>query len=165
MKIFFDMDGVLADFNKGVTDICGAAVPDQFTCDKGAEDTMWNAIREADHFYDRLEPVQGMPELFMDLFRRYGKDCQILTAIPKEKRGIVSAKDDKKSWVKRELDPAVTVNIVYREEKKNYCEGNDSILIDDLASNIAAWESFGGTGIHFVNASEARKKLEELRVL
>ena len=62
MKIFFDMDDVLANFSKGVPDICGVAVPDQFTTDKDAEDAMWTAIRDSDHFYDRLEPIQGMLE-------------------------------------------------------------------------------------------------------
>ena len=97
MKIFFDMDDVLADFSKGVQDICGIAVPDQAKAPKEEDDAMWAAIRGSDHFYGRLEPVQGMPELFMDLFERYGQDCQILTAVPKKDKGIVTAEEDKKT--------------------------------------------------------------------
>lgn len=165
MKIFFDIDGVLADFNKGVFDLCGITVPDQQSADKAADNAMWNAIRDTKHFYDRLEPVSGMPELFMELFQKYGKDCQILTAISKEKRGIVTAEEDKRSWVKRVLGPEVTVNVVLREEKKNYCKGRDSVLIDDLAPNIKEWELFGGTGILFVNAEQTRDRLKTLTVL
>ena len=165
MKIYFDMDGVLADFNKGVKTLCGIPAPDQGPDNKAENDAMWKAIRAVDHFYDKLDPIAGMPELFMELFGKYGQDCQILTAVPKPKRNIPMAGDDKRSWVKRVLDPQVKVNIVVREEKKDFCNGADSILIDDLASNISEWEEFDGTGIKFISAADTRAGLVKLGLL
>ena len=100
MKIYFDMDGVLADFNKGVKTLCGIPAPDQRPDNEAEDNAMWEAIRAVNHFYDNLEPIPGMPELFMELFRKYGQNCQILTAVPKPKRNIPEAKDDKRVWVK-----------------------------------------------------------------
>lgn len=57
------------------------------------------------------------------------------------------------------------MNIVYREQKPEYCTGKDCILIDDLEKNIEAWESYGGTGILHKRAEETIARLRELGVL
>ena len=165
MKIYFDMDGVLADFGKGVETLCRMPVPDPSGKDKIAGKAMWDAIRSVEHFYDRLDPVPGMPELFMELYRKYGKDCQILTGIPKPDKGITTAAEDKIGWVRRVLGQEVTVNVVIREDKKKYCRGGESVLIDDLTSTIREWEAHGGIGIHFRDMENTRARLRELGIL
>ena len=57
----------------------------------------------------------------------------------------------------------IVVNIVYREEKKNYCTGPDCILIDDFEKTIREWEALGGTGIWHHSAEETLRKLQEIR--
>ena len=52
------------------------------------------------------------------------------------------------------------MNIVYREEKKNFCKGKDWILIDDHPGNIASWREYGGTGILHVSAEETMKEMK-----
>ena len=81
------------------------------------------------------------------------------------KRGILTAGDDKIAWVHRILSPTLKVNIVYREEKKNFCTGKDSILIDDLRSNIDDWISYGGTGIFHISSEDTRLQLREKNLL
>ena len=149
-KIYFDMDGVLADFERGVKEMCGMEVPPQEPKYDSENDMMWEKIRQVEHFYDRLKPMPGALEMFNTLNSRY--DCEILTAVPKPKRGIVTADDDKKRWVKRILSDEIKVNIVVKEEKKNFAEGPESILIDDYEGNISDWKKFGGTGICFSDA-------------
>ena len=154
-KIYFDMDGVLADFDGGVTKLCGLRPVKQGEHrSKEEDDLMWEKIREVDHFYDKLEPMPGAVELFLELYEKYGDKCEILTGIPKPKREILTAGEDKISWAHRILMPELKVNIVYREEKKNYCTGEDCILIDDLKSNIEDWKNHGGTGILYVSMGE-----------
>ena len=165
-KIYFDMDGVLADFDSGVTKLCG--VDHIIQCDhrsKEDDDLMWEKIRDVGHFYDKLDPIPGAVELFRDLYEKYENICEILTGIPKPKRGIMTAGEDKIAWAHRILIPDLKVNIVYREEKKSFCAGKEYILIDDLESNIRNWECFGGTGILYKNADETRKILTEINVL
>ena len=58
-KIYFDMDGVLADFERGVKEMCGMEVPPQDPKYDSENDMMWERIRQVEHFYDRLKPMPG----------------------------------------------------------------------------------------------------------
>jgi len=165
-KIFFDMDGVLADFERGVRELCGMEPsPQGPSWTPGCDEPMWEEIRKVEHFYDRLELIPGMKELFYELHDRYGDRIEILTGIPKAKRGIHDAGDDKTKWVHRLLGKDIRVNIVYREQKPEYCKGKDCILIDDFDENIRSWEAFGGTGIQFISVENTRKILERSGIL
>ncbi|MBR3516736.1 MAG: hypothetical protein IKO10_10510 [Lachnospiraceae bacterium] len=72
---------------------------------------MWEKIREVGHFYDKLDPMPGAVELFNEIYDKYGDKCEILTGIPKPKRGILTAGDDKIAWAHRILSPTFKVNI------------------------------------------------------
>lgn len=96
-NIFFDMDEVLADFSRGVREIVGIEPPPQDGKHKSEEDKMWAGVRDAGHFYDRLEPVPGAVDLFNELYSKYGDKCEILTAVPKPKRNIPEAGDEKRN--------------------------------------------------------------------
>lgn len=160
-KIFFDMDGVLADFDRGVRELCDMDPTSQGDDWKpGMDDPMWERIRQVNHFYDKLELMPGAKQMFDMLYERYGDKCEILSAIPKPKRGILTAGEDKTKWVRRMLSQDIVINIVYREEKPDYCTGKDCILIDDLERNIKAWEECGGTGILFTNAEEVVERIK-----
>lgn len=157
------MDGVLADFKRGVEELCGIEYPEQSAEEDEADRLMWEAIKNVDHFYDRLKPAEGAKELFGAVYGKLGDDCQILSAIPKEKRGIKYTREDKIKWMSREFGPNVTVNITVRkEDKAKFCGGRDCILIDDLEENIKAWEAAGGTGILHTDAETSLKKISEL---
>lgn len=164
-RIYFDMDGVLADFDRGVAELAGFEKHHgQGEC-PAEDDLMWDAVRKVEHFYDRLEPIAGSIELFCDLHSLYGGRCEILTGIPTPKRNMPTSGDDKIAWVRRLLPAGVKVNVVYRREKKNFCKGRSSILIDDFAKNISEWEGHGGTGILFVGADEARRTLGDFGII
>ena len=73
-KVFFDMDGVLADFERGVKELCGLASqsPNAKHRSPREDDQMWASIKEVPHFYDRLAPMPGAKELFDTVYGRYG---------------------------------------------------------------------------------------------
>ena len=112
-KIYFDMDGVLADFDRGVIELCGLEPLDQGISDS-REEIMWNGIREVGHFYDKLEIMPGAKEMFDELYEKYGDACEILTGIPKPSRRITGAGEDKLNWVRRMLSEKIKVNIVLK---------------------------------------------------
>ena len=103
--------------------------------------------------------------MFDAVYSKYGDKCEILTGIPKPRRGIVNATPDKKLWVKRLLSGDIVVNIVFREEKPKFCTGKNCILIDDMEKNIKEWNGMGGTGILNVNAEDTMNRLKELGIL
>ena len=164
-KIFFDMDGVLADFDRGVRELCGMEpAPQGVGWKPGADAPMWAKIREVEHYYDRLELMPGAKHMFDTLRSKYGDRVEILTAIPKPDKGILTADEDKRKWVRRLLSTDVVINIVYRAEKPSFCTGKDCILIDDFIDNVEAWEACGGTGICFTSAEDVLEKVERLEV-
>ena len=147
MAIYFDMDGVLADFRTGAEQAGATYVP-VGTKDKIADDAMWDKIREKPHFYAGLPEISRGVRLFRDL-QDAGEKPEILTAIPKPHYRIKNADTDKKDWAAEHLGPEVPVHICYRAEKILKCRGPEDVLIDDQERNVDEWRAAGGTGILF----------------
>ena len=164
-RIYFDMDGVLADFDRGVRELCAIEPVDQMAATEADNDRLWAAVAKVNHFYGRLELIPGAEAMLRTLMDRYGDRCEILTGIPKPKRHITGAGEDKIRWMEKYFGPIIKVNVVYRQEKKNFCHGKNDILIDDFQSNIDDWVSYGGTGLLFTDADSAMKELGRLGVL
>ena len=57
--IYFDMDGVLVDFKRGQREILNIKVVDQEHKKKEDDDLLFAAMREFDHFYYMLQPIDG----------------------------------------------------------------------------------------------------------
>ena len=159
-KIYFDMDGVLADFDRGVIKLCGIEPMDQLTRSEEDNIIFWEHIARIKHFYDKLEPMDGALEMLNLICEKYGDKVEILTGIPKPYRNIPTAGEDKINWVRRLLDKNLKINIVFREDKKQFCTGKDCILVDDLKTNIDEWEESCGTGILHISPEDTMKRLE-----
>ncbi|MCR4892102.1 MAG: hypothetical protein K5989_07990 [Lachnospiraceae bacterium] len=164
-KIYFDMDGVLADFDRGVRELCHMEPLNQMTSTEEEDTKLWAAVREVGHFYDKLEIIPGSDELLRSIMAKYGDKCEILTGIPKPHRHIDNAGEDKQKWMARHFGPEIRVNIVFKEQKKERCKGEGCILIDDYQKNIYTWRQLGGTGILFTDAASAKEELRRLRIM
>ena len=157
--VYFDADGVLADF-RGRCDEFGIKYNPMGVYDEKVDIKMWDEIRKDDHFYLHLKPVEGSVDLFKNLSKDYR--CEVLTAIPKEKWNIPNAGQDKIDWCKKYLGEDVKVNLCYRREKQNYVKGRNTILVDDLFKNIQEWERQGGCGILFTTAKDFDRTLIDI---
>jgi len=161
-KIYFDMDGVLVDFDKGIRELGNFDCLDQNKSTKEQDEALWNAVRSVDDFYDRLDPIPGAIEMFNAIYAVYGDKCEILSAVPKPHRNIPNARENKTSWVRRNLSDDVVINLVYRSEKQDYVSGKGCILIDDFSMNIEEWNASGGTGILFKDTKSVLRDLNRI---
>lgn len=162
IHVFFDMDGVLADFDKCVRDLCRREPVVQGRCSNIETDALWDAISRIPHFYAKLEPIAGSVEMVQTVYTEIGDRCRILTGIPKPRRNVIDAADDKIDWVRRFVSPDIQVHAVYRAEKKRFCTGSQDILIDDYDKNIREWQKSGGTGILFVTPEQTMAELQRI---
>ena len=162
-KIYFDMDGVLADFSLGVVEMLKMMPRNQKYQEESYNNKLFDAIRDYPDFYYHLKPIEGSIEILNELRKKY--DVEILTGIPKPEKGIIEAADNKKAWIRKYFDDELVVNAVQRRDKQKFCKGESYILIDDYDINIKQWIKKGGTGILFVTPKQFKSELESFGLL
>lgn len=154
MIIWFDMDGVLADFDGEFARLSGQ------TWKENIHETWkdkWAIINQHPEFFLNLPWIEGSRELW-DWCE--GRDRRILSA---SSCNCPASYQQKLSWCERELgisgDPVVIVK--HREEKAAYAIRN-AVLIDDKEENINEWRAAGGIGVLFENAEQAFAELRRI---
>ncbi len=160
LVIYFDMDGVLADFDKGTLELLGIVPMKQEEATREHNNRLFGAMRDYHDFYLYLDPIQANVDLMLEL-KKKGYHVEILTGVPSLHRGIDEAGDNKRQWVREYMGEDVIINAVYRADKTNFCKGKNCILIDDYSANTIAWQKAGGTAILYTDSEKLR---EDLRV-
>lgn len=152
MNIFIDMDGVLADFVKGVEGPKFLNGP----LDPGTYDGRKKDLSDQGLFLE-LPIMPGMQDL-INYVKGTGLYWEILTATGDVNRKRVAA--DKYFWIRKNVDPGVLVTCTIKGKHKAVYAREDHILIDDRADNINAWIQAGGIGILHKDAQDTIKKLK-----
>jgi len=147
-KLFLDLDGVLADFDRGVQAVTGKRPEDLPTR------VMWAALARHPDFYATLE-LMADARMLWDFCRPFHPT--ILTGLP---RGNW-AEDQKRRWVRTMLGAQVRVITTMSREKHKFAEPG-AVLVDDRASLREAWEAAGGIFVHHVSAARSIAALTEL---
>jgi hypothetical protein len=144
-KIFLDLDGVLANFDKFVLDNLGRTF--NHASGPGADKEMWDFLSTVKDLYLNLEPTPYAKQLWDLANSLDSAGVEILTAIPR-RTSIPEAEENKREWVKKFLDPNATFNIgPYSKDKWRHA-GFGDILVDDRESNVGDWINKGcGIGI------------------
>jgi len=140
-KIYLDMDGVIADFNK--------RYKEQYKMEpKEAEQN-----KEFDKFFDKFirdgefATLNLMPDamILINYLRGLKVPTEILSSSASEKRDP-QIRPQKLEWLKThniEFNPIIVPG---KRHKKEYSNPN-SLLIDDTQVNIDQWRREGGIGI------------------
>lgn len=158
-RFYFDMDGVLADFDRHFQ---------KFFPGKHDDDGWeWEDLHKlCPDMYSVCPPMKDMYEM-LDALKGYQHCWHILTAIPK-RWSWPDVTHQKRGWVKRYIPGIPDDRILfgpYAEDKQFHCRGHGDILIDDKARNIEQWRRRGGTGILHTSAAETLKQLRSLSVI
>lgn len=127
--LYFDMDGVLADFHKALKE----RVTPELALQYGEN------LDEIPGIFDNLDPVPGAIFAFQELSKYY--DCYILSTAP---WGNPDAWKEKRLWVEKHLGEYGYKKLILSHNK--HLNLGD-YLIDDRLANGAA--QFQGEHIHF----------------
>ncbi len=146
-KIFLDMDGVIADFDKGVSHIFGQS-PDSVIASLGNMN-FWKQLNDIDHFWLYLKPMSDSGELW-NYIKSY--DVTLLTT---PVSFVKTCKQDKKAWAEKYLG---NIDVIFSAHKEKYAEPN-TILIDDREDNIRKFNEAGGIGILHTSAKNTIEQL------
>lgn len=171
MKIYFDMDGVLVHFDAmrpNDTDLNHPSA--ELTPEKRAmKKQFWQQIEQEPNFWRDIPPMPNIEQL-LSVANDMG-EMFVLSKTPGAHHFINGQKyveyvaSEKRKWI------AEHMNKYFDATHTIICDGakgalihptKTDILIDDRPENIAEWESHGGTGITFTNATDVAQKLKNL---
>lgn len=146
-----DLDGVLADFERGFHIFYGVHPHDI------PEPEMWSKILSNPDHWVNLPAMPGAIRLWAKIAPY---NARIITGCPST--GYQHAAEGKRAWCLRELGPQVEVITTYSRYKTKHIKSPGDILIDDMEKNCKRWEEAGGVAILHTSADETIAQLEKL---
>ena len=160
-KIYVDMDGVVADFDKRFTDLSGMSPSDYES--KNGKNAFWDFI-DVKHkvaFWVGIPPMPDAQSL-IDYVSKH--NYEMLTAPSIKKESLMGKGLWIKNWTNKGLFPSKPkVNYRAAKEKHNFAAPNH-ILIDDKPSTIDSWNAAGGIGILHTSAGNTINQLKKLEL-
>lgn len=147
-RLFLDLDGVLADFDRGVRDLLGM---DSASFEKkfGIKE-FWRRLARAPDFYARLPEMPDARILF-DAVEHLTPT--ILTGLPLGKW----AAPQKLAWCEEHF-PRVPVITCMARDKHRFMDPGD-VLVDDRDRHRPAYEAHGVVFVHHKNPRESLAEL------
>ena len=181
LKVYCDLDGVLADFDKGVINLLGKPA------NKVVRGTMWKTIARSNvPFYENLDWTKDGQRLWEQI-RHLQPD--ILTGVPYHK----SSRIEKYNWCKQKLgidcdklhhvdmasgyrdhesvngnvpkEDVTNIITCWSNNKSKQCIKRGSVLIDDREDLRQSWEDAGGVFLHHTDTENTIQKLKSHGIL
>jgi len=152
MKVFLDMDGVLADFDKPILDKFGT---------KEKWNNRWELLPK--DFFRKLPKMPDADDLTDYVGGQF--DWHVLTAIPTQNE-FANSRLQKMQWLFEhyKIYPA-RIHCVFRSEKQYFAAEENlspNLLVDDNLDNIAEFKAKGGIAIHHTSAENSIRELQQL---
>lgn len=154
-RLFLDMDGVLADFDKRAAEVLGMP-PGEFERQHGTA-TFWARLYETPDYFATFDMMPDAPLLWA---RTRHLAPTVLTGIPQGQWAV----EQKRRWIAEKLGPDVPVITCLAKNKSFYCRPGD-VLVDDRPQYAALWEAKGGTFVVHTSAATSLAELERIGLL
>lgn len=151
-KVYVDMDGCVADFQKLAEEIAGC------TIDSMVELGTWDEFKEglcnSSFFYD----LEEMP--LVNILKKCIGKWEILTAVGNyNTQGVVELK---KLWVEKVFGKGIPFNYVVKSKAKAEFACENSFLIDDRVKSVKPFSEAGGSTMLFTGSEFQMKMIEAM---
>jgi hypothetical protein len=150
-QLYLDCDGVLADFDRGATEILGMS-PSEFQR-RYNPGLFWKKLANAPDFYANLPPLPGAMRLFEAVKHL---NPIILTGLP---RGNWAA-PQKERWAAEHFPGTRIITCMAVDKRKHAKEGD--VLVDDTLKHRHLWEEAGGIFVHHKNVGQTLEELGKI---
>lgn len=159
--VFVDLDGVLADFAKGVQQkIIPSWSEGASDANKKLDREMWKGIfhyqKKGGFFWYDLDQMPDASVLW-NYVKQFNP--QILTAAGNPE---YNADEQKHRWVAEHFGSNIVVHVVRKSADKAGFATPGAILIDDKRKSLDPWEAAGGIGVHHKSAANTIAQLRQL---
>jgi 5'(3')-deoxyribonucleotidase len=156
MKVYVDLDGVLAAFDQEYARLTGLHWYAQHDLTK---EEKWALLYPFPDFFLNLPWTPGAKQMW-DYLQPF--EPSILSAASSH---MPQSRGHKFQWCERELGLVGDRVIIVDNgiEKQHYCTPGD-VLVDDFDLNIIQWEKKGGIGVRFTDAHKALHELQQITV-
>lgn len=160
-EIFVDMDGVLADFERGISEGMGEPLDqERYDRDSKYRSRMWKWVKQYSENGGKLWlelPLMPDAMTLWNYVKKYNP--QILTA---QGNPAYGAEPQKRQWIANKFGSNVNVIVTRKSSEKAQYAAPNRILIDDREKAIGPWREAGGIGILHKNAADTIRQLKEL---
>lgn len=152
--LFIDMDGVIANFNKGYLDLIGSDTPwhnfgygiGHQLYGHGHEKVEELVYEKGFTFWARLEKLPWA-DTFIEFTETESPEFRFLSAPMSIDYNSYSGKA---YWIQKHFPHLIDNLILCSADSKHLLAKSESdILIDDRETTIKAWDAAGGTGVLF----------------
>ena len=137
-KIYLDMDGVIADFDKTFEDLYKMQ-PGKFEAEFG-QTAFWEKVYETPTFFKYMLPTPRKNDIW-DLCKTRCQNVIILSSPSRTNQPICML--HKRDWLDRLVGKHVPA--IFEAHKHKYA-GPNRLLIDDTKKKIDKWVEHGGIG-------------------
>ena len=142
MKVYIDMDGVLADFFGEACKLSPTPAAGWRNMEFRDVQAALEKVRKTDKFFENLHMYPGARTLVQSVINLFGEYHICSSPLA----GYENCAMEKIEWLRKHMDVApASIEIV--SDKTKFADGN--ILIDDYGVNIRRWEENGGFGIKY----------------
>lgn len=161
-KIYFDMDGVLANFDKWMWESHGIDSTNEVNRFRVYEVLKQEIVsQKIFESLPEMDDFQEMRRLIKSLELNY--DVEILTATGKIETEHVE--NQKKNWLIQQGLGTLKVNTVRESSKKGIYGNETSLLIDDRMKCITPFRNNGGIGIFHEGFFSTYQQIQEFVTL
>jgi hypothetical protein len=158
MKIYIDLDDVVADWNTEAIAFLKEIEVDE---DGRLAPNVWPTLRGHTRFYRNLPLMPGATDLVnwaLEYGKKHNAPVAFLTAIPRD-NDVQYAFYDKVLWAHERFPDIPVFFGPYSYDKQTHCQPGD-ILFDDRKSNCDEWIAAGGLACRYTTWENCKKWIE-----